>query len=112
MQLNVSPKTINLAFLIKVYFVTYKEVMLIKLCADLIIQTLKFVQQLTEQVATNFLKVGIWLRTIKKLCQIKKLNHQIKMDLTVTQMMELIVLLTISLNVIIKMVITVLQVIN
>jgi hypothetical protein len=98
--------------LIKVHFVIYKEFMLIKLCADLIIQALKFVQQLTEQVATNFLKVGIWLRTIKKLCQIKKLNHQIKMDLTVTQMMESIAMLTISLNVILKVVITAQQAIN
>lgn len=86
--------------------------MLIKQCADLIIQALKCVQLSTEQIVINFHKDGIWLKIKKKLLQIKKLNNQNKMEHTVTQMTEWIAILTISLNAILQMAIIAQQVIK
>ena len=56
--------------------------------AILITQIHRYAQHMMEQIVCNCLKDGIWLKIKKVLSQIKKLNYQTKMELTVTQMTE------------------------
>ena len=56
--------------------------------AILISQIHRYAQHTMEQIVCYYLKDGIWLKIKKVLSQIKKLNYQTKMELTVTQMTE------------------------